>query len=198
MYPKSSFAPKALYASGWIYENNLDMPDSAAAIYDSVVTKFPATAYANAIKAKLQVYKDEKKKEQAARDSVEAAKNNLSKPENKQQLNQSPQIADSLSNSPKTDNANVNQNNIRNTRPEQNVQPDSIQNNNRKNTPGQNTPVKKVPQEEPSEDTLKVRPREGPGALNYVAPKDSSGIKTQPKDSSDINNKAKKSGKIEK
>lgn len=186
-YPKSSFAPKALYASGYIYENNLDMPDSAAAVYDSVLTKFPSTAYANAVRSKLQVFKDEKKKEQAVRDSINNAKNALNKPEDKQQ-NPSPQIADSLSNSPKTNNANVNQNN---TQPGQNVQ----QNNNQSAPPQgghQNSEKPIIPHQNPVKDSLNVKSQTPPGAMNNGAIKDSAGTKAEPKDSANVNSAPKK------
>ncbi|MGE5430618.1 MAG: tetratricopeptide repeat protein [Syntrophomonadaceae bacterium] len=190
-YPKSSFAPKALYASGFIYENNLDMPDSAAAVYDSVMTKFPSTAYANAIRGKLQIFKEEKKKEQAIKDSVNNAKNNLNKPENQPQMGQNPQIADSLSNTPKTNNANLNKNN---TQPGQTIQPGQ------NNKPGQNpqpnsqgTGHQMSPGDRPVvRDTVNVKGQNTPGTLNSGAPKDSSGLNAQPKDSSNINSGPRK------
>lgn len=190
-YPKSSFAPKALYASGFIYENNLDMPDSAAAVYDSVMTKFPSTAYANAIRGKLQIFKEEKKKEQAIKDSVNNAKNNLNKPENQPQMGQNPQIADSLSNTPKTNNANLNKNN---TQPGQTIQPGQ------NNKPGQNpqpnsqgTGHQMSPGDRPAvRDTVNVKGQNTPGTLNSGAPKDSSGLNAQPKDSSNINSGPRK------
>ncbi|MGE5351313.1 MAG: tetratricopeptide repeat protein [Acidobacteriota bacterium] len=204
-YPKSSFAPKALYASGFIYENNLDMPDSAAAIYDSVLTKFPSTAYANAIRGKVQVFKDEKKKEQAVRDSINNAKNNLNKPEDKQQLYQAPQVADSLSNSPKTNNANVNQNQTQpgqNVKPGQNNQPGQNTQPVQQNTPpvqnnqpnGQSTGHQMSPGDRPvARDTVNVNGgQNAPGTLKNSAPKDSSGVKTHPKDSSNVNSGPKK------
>lgn len=190
-YPKSSFAPKALYTSGFIYENNLDMPDSAAAVYDSVMTKFPSTAYANAIRGKLQIFKEEKKKEQAIKDSVNNAKNNLNKPENQPQMGQNPQIADSLSNTPKTNNANLNKNN---TQPGQTIQPGQ------NNKPGQNpqpnsqgTGHQMSPGDRPVvRDTVNVKGQNTPGTLNSGAPKDSSGLNAQPKDSSNINSGPRK------
>ncbi|HEX2866300.1 MAG TPA: tetratricopeptide repeat protein [Ignavibacteriales bacterium] len=196
-YPKSSYAPKALYASGWIYENNLDMPDSAAAVYDSVLAKFPTTAYANAVRGKMQVFNDEKKKEQAVRDSINNAKNNLNKPENQQKLDQSPQMADSLSKSPNTNNANVNEANT----------PQNLQQNNNQNTqpgenkvPGQNNQPENQgsghqmsPGERPAlRDTVNVNGQNSPGTLKSGAPKDTTGTQTQPKDSS---NTSKNSGK---
>ena len=48
-YPKSTIAPQALYTSGWIFENDLFQPDSAAAVYDTLIAKYPASAYAKKI-----------------------------------------------------------------------------------------------------------------------------------------------------
>ncbi len=59
-YPQSSLAPKALYAGGWILENELKLPDSAAVFYDSIVVKYPLSEYASAILPKLNMYKQEK------------------------------------------------------------------------------------------------------------------------------------------
>ena len=59
-YPKSSVAPQALYTSGWIFENDLFMPDSAAAIYDTLITKYPASIYVKQISRKITAYKQEK------------------------------------------------------------------------------------------------------------------------------------------
>jgi len=56
-YPKSNYAPKAWLASGWILENDLNMPDSAASVYDSISVKFPGTPYAQKIGPKLIAYK---------------------------------------------------------------------------------------------------------------------------------------------
>lgn len=61
-YPASPLAPKALYASGWILENKLDKLDSAAALYDSLKQKYPATVYANKIVPKINTYNQEQKR----------------------------------------------------------------------------------------------------------------------------------------
>lgn len=61
-FPASSFAPKALYASGWILENNLMKPDSAVIIYDTMSVKYPASVYASQIRPKLTFYKQEKER----------------------------------------------------------------------------------------------------------------------------------------
>ncbi|MGE5409346.1 MAG: tetratricopeptide repeat protein [Clostridiales bacterium] len=74
-YPKSPFAPKALYASGWVFENKLKLFDSAAVVYDSVISKYPMTQYANSVRGKVTVYKDEQRKIKAAEDSAKAKLN---------------------------------------------------------------------------------------------------------------------------
>lgn len=175
-FPKSAFAPKALYATGWIYENSLDMPDSAAAIYDSVLAKFPSTAYANAVRNKVQVFKEIKQKEKAAQDSAAAAKNNLNRPAAPQQqpgqLNQQPPAgqqpqadqhpaerqpgaADSLMNR----GGHQNSKQDLNEHPQPNAVPDSLRNN--------------IPQQKAPGDSLSQQPR-GAAVPNNNAPKDSS------------------------
>ncbi len=62
-YPKSPFAAKALYASGWILENKKDMLDSAAVVYDSLAARFPKSNYATKVLPKLKYYKEEQAKE---------------------------------------------------------------------------------------------------------------------------------------
>ncbi len=67
-YPSSPLAPKSLYASGWILENKLDKPDSAAALYDSLKMKYPTTVYANKITQKISIYNQEQKRLAKARE----------------------------------------------------------------------------------------------------------------------------------
>ena len=52
-YPQSPFAAKSLYAEGWIYENKLDIPDSAVARYTALVQHYQNTTYADAVKLKI-------------------------------------------------------------------------------------------------------------------------------------------------
>jgi hypothetical protein len=97
-------------------------------------------------------------------------------------------MADSLSNSPKTNNANVNQNN---TQPGQNVQ----QNNNQSAPPQgghQNSEKPIIPRQNPVKDSLNVKSQTPPGAMNNGAIKDSAGTKTEPKDSANVNSAPKK------
>lgn len=59
-HPTSAYAPKALYTYGWILENKLNLPDSAAAVYDTLSKRYPNTKYTYAIKAKLSFYQARK------------------------------------------------------------------------------------------------------------------------------------------
>ncbi len=71
-YPNSSFASKALYTTGWILENKLELLDSAAVIYDSVLMKFPSSQYARAVQQKISVYNEEQKRLLDEKDSVKS------------------------------------------------------------------------------------------------------------------------------
>jgi len=59
-YPVSEYAAKSLLAGGYLLEEKLKLPDSAAVVYDSLVSKYPKTIYAQKISPKLQTYKKEK------------------------------------------------------------------------------------------------------------------------------------------
>jgi TolA-binding protein len=70
-YPNSPYAAKALFTSGWILENKLSQPDSAASVYDSLVVKYPTSVYVRSIAGKLSFYKQEQRRLQlAALDSL--------------------------------------------------------------------------------------------------------------------------------
>jgi outer membrane protein assembly factor BamD (BamD/ComL family) len=74
-YPKSQMAPKSLYTIGWILENNLNYPDSAAAVYDTLSMKYKKSEYAKAVSKKLNFYKAEQKRiRQAIQDSLALVK----------------------------------------------------------------------------------------------------------------------------
>lgn len=74
-YPNSPRAPKALYASGWVLENDLLKPDSAALFYDTLKVKYPGSVYAVNITPKLEQYHIEKEKtRKAAEDSLKILK----------------------------------------------------------------------------------------------------------------------------
>ncbi len=58
-YPNSQFAPQAYYTSGFILENELNNPDSAASLYDSLMAKYRNSEYSKAISKRLSFYKKE-------------------------------------------------------------------------------------------------------------------------------------------
>ncbi|HMN23812.1 MAG TPA: tetratricopeptide repeat protein [Ignavibacteriaceae bacterium] len=75
-YPKSSLAPQALYASAYILENDLFLLDSAAAVYDTLIAKYPTTVYIKKISQKVTTYKQEKARiQKALQDSLNALAN---------------------------------------------------------------------------------------------------------------------------
>ena len=70
-YPQSKLAAKALYASGWILENDLSLYDSAAVLYDTLSIHYPQSEYAMKIKPELTTYElFRQEKEKAAEDSL--------------------------------------------------------------------------------------------------------------------------------
>jgi tetratricopeptide (TPR) repeat protein len=72
-YPSSNYAPKALYASAWILENELSLLDSAASVYDSLLAAYPQSQYSSTVRPKVQLYKQEKERiRKAAADSLQA------------------------------------------------------------------------------------------------------------------------------
>jgi TolA-binding protein len=72
-YPQSKLAAKALYASGWILENDLNLYDSAAVMYDTLSAHYPQSEYAMKVKPELSTYElFKEEKEKAAEDSLKA------------------------------------------------------------------------------------------------------------------------------
>ncbi len=72
-YPKSPLAPKALYASAFILEDNLFLLDSAASVYDTLIAKYPTTPYVKKVSQKISLYKQEKARiQKAIQDSLNA------------------------------------------------------------------------------------------------------------------------------
>lgn len=61
-YPVSEYAAKSLLAGGYLLEEKLKLMDSAAVVYDSLVTKYPKTSFAQKVSPKLQTYKKEKER----------------------------------------------------------------------------------------------------------------------------------------
>ena len=62
-YPDSQLASKAFYSMGWVYETYLDSLDKAYAIYDSLLSHYPETVYAQRVKKKVEAVKKEREKE---------------------------------------------------------------------------------------------------------------------------------------
>jgi len=52
-YPKSLYAPQALFAVAWAYENDLDQLDKAKSIYQQVTDHYPLTRFAEIATEKL-------------------------------------------------------------------------------------------------------------------------------------------------
>ncbi|MEW6511543.1 MAG: tetratricopeptide repeat protein [Bacteroidota bacterium] len=69
-YPASPFSSRALYAAGWLYENELDRPDSALATYERLITRYPASPYAVKVQPRMIEAKSPGKSQSAA-DSTE-------------------------------------------------------------------------------------------------------------------------------
>ena len=70
-YPESQYAAQSLYTSGWILENKLDLPDSAAKMYDTLVVHYPTSVYVKNVAGKLSTYKQEKRRiELSEKDSL--------------------------------------------------------------------------------------------------------------------------------
>lgn len=70
---QSVFAQKSLYTIGYIYENDLNLYDSAAVYYDTLNIKYKNTEYARNVSGKLSLYKIDQQKKQAVRDSINKA-----------------------------------------------------------------------------------------------------------------------------
>ncbi len=65
-FPKSAVAPKAIFASGWIEENELDDPEAAIEYYDTLIARYPASDYVRIVAPKVSFYKQEKRREELA------------------------------------------------------------------------------------------------------------------------------------
>ena len=65
-----------MYASAYILENDLFLLDSAAAVYDTLIAKYPTTVYIKKISQKVTAYKQEKARiQKALQDSLNALAN---------------------------------------------------------------------------------------------------------------------------
>ncbi|PID60600.1 MAG: hypothetical protein CR986_03765 [Ignavibacteriae bacterium] len=71
--PKSIYASKSLYTIGFILENNLNMPDSAAIYYNLLKQEYSSSEYAKNISIKVTAYNQEQIRLQAVQDSIRKA-----------------------------------------------------------------------------------------------------------------------------
>jgi outer membrane protein assembly factor BamD (BamD/ComL family) len=70
-FPQSNMAPKAIFASGWIEENELKNAEAAVVYYDTLIARYPASEYVRVIAPKISLYKQEQRKlELAIQDSL--------------------------------------------------------------------------------------------------------------------------------
>jgi tetratricopeptide (TPR) repeat protein len=65
-FPQSAVAPKAIFASGWIEENELDDPEAAIEYYDTLIARYPASDFVRIVAPKVSFYKQEKRREELA------------------------------------------------------------------------------------------------------------------------------------
>ena len=61
-FPDSEMAPKSIFASGWIEENELNNPAAAVEYYDTLIVRYPASEYVRIIAPKISFYKQEQRK----------------------------------------------------------------------------------------------------------------------------------------
>ena len=79
-FPQSNMAPKAIFASGWIEENELKNAEAAVVYYDTLIARYPASEYVRVIAPKISLYKQEKRKlELAIQDSLNTLAQNDSR-----------------------------------------------------------------------------------------------------------------------
>ncbi len=71
-YPKTEFAAQSEYAIGWLFENELFQPDSAAVWYTTLSKEHSTSQYAARIKDRLTEYENAKRK--AIEDSIKSVK----------------------------------------------------------------------------------------------------------------------------
>jgi hypothetical protein len=75
-YPQSNIAPKAIFAAGWVEENELKNPEAAVVYYDTLIARYPTSDYVRFIAPKISFYKQEQRKhELKLQDSLYALAN---------------------------------------------------------------------------------------------------------------------------
>lgn len=77
-YPESIYRPKSIYTIGWLYENEVDQPDSAYKYYSILMDEYKNSEYTMDIRRKVGIYKTElerieKEKQEAAEKQQEAS-----------------------------------------------------------------------------------------------------------------------------
>ncbi len=76
--PNSPFAAKALYATGWVLLNKLNLNDSAVVVYDTLTKMYPRTIYAQKVLPELNFYREEIARiKKAEQDSLLASKSKI-------------------------------------------------------------------------------------------------------------------------
>lgn len=60
-YSDSKYAPRALYAQGWLYERELSKRDSAVYFYQRLVKQYPASSFAQDVKPSLDALLEERR-----------------------------------------------------------------------------------------------------------------------------------------
>lgn len=69
-YSDTDFAPKALYAQGYVYEHYMDLPDLAYATYDSLIKWYPESPYSQRVQPKIEAVKGEEIQRAKARETA--------------------------------------------------------------------------------------------------------------------------------
>jgi len=64
-YPDSKYAPKAMFAKAWHFENTLFQLDSAIAAYELMIEQFPESPYTQTAKPKLAAVEKRRQEEEA-------------------------------------------------------------------------------------------------------------------------------------
>lgn len=88
----SPYSPKALYAIGWLYENKLEKEDSASAVYRRLLTAYPGSQFALAVRPKVQEEDAARREaEQKAKDELAAKKKKEDEEKKKREEEKKPQ-----------------------------------------------------------------------------------------------------------
>ncbi|MCF8432243.1 MAG: hypothetical protein K9G34_09860, partial [Melioribacteraceae bacterium] len=102
-FPESPFAPKALYTVGYIFENELNLMDSAAVVYDSLSSQYETTEYARASKPKLIEWRKIELAKQAVADSIANAEKPVEEQPEISMENTEEKQSETVAESPKID-----------------------------------------------------------------------------------------------